>query len=244
MDNAPSARMHPLMSAATISVIVVSVAGVGALTGLLPRPATAPVEITPPAAAAPAPVLPKAAPAVAAPQPSASVAAPALARKPVVRTESWPTLHPAVHREVRPVADPASASPAVIAQAPVVAPPAPPAATPQPPVIPTAGTVESVRMIEQSGDGTGLGAVAGGVAGAVLGKQLGNGSGRTVMTVIGAAGGAYAGHQAEKKVRTSKRWEILVRMDDGAMRTLPSDSEPVWRTGDRVRVVNGALTGL
>lgn len=41
------------------------------------------------------------------------------------------------------------------------------------------------------------GTVIGGVAGGVLGHQIGSGTGRTIATVLGAAGGAYAGNQAQ-----------------------------------------------
>jgi hypothetical protein len=30
-------------------------------------------------------------------------------------------------------------------------------------------------------------------------------------------------------------------MEDGSFRTIPMATPPAWRTGDRVRVVNGAL---
>lgn len=39
------------------------------------------------------------------------------------------------------------------------------------------------------------GTVAGGVAGAVVGNQFGDGRGRTLMTGVGAAGGALAGKE-------------------------------------------------
>ena len=42
------------------------------------------------------------------------------------------------------------------------------------------------------------GTVLGGVAGGLLGSQIGGGSGKKVATVIGAAGGAYAGNQVQK----------------------------------------------
>lgn len=42
------------------------------------------------------------------------------------------------------------------------------------------------------------GTVLGGVAGGLLGSQIGGGSGQKVATVLGAAGGAYAGNQAQK----------------------------------------------
>ena len=98
-----------------------------------------------------------------------------------------------------------------------------------------------MREVSKPGAGTGLGAVAGGLGGLILGKQIGNGKGSRVASVIGAAGGAYAGHEIEKRVRTVKGYEVSVHMDDGAYRTVSLDSQPTWRAGDHVRVVNGAL---
>jgi outer membrane lipoprotein SlyB len=103
------------------------------------------------------------------------------------------------------------------------------------------GSVEAVNVVEHQGEGSGLGAVAGGVAGALLGNQVGGGSGRKIATVAGAAGGAYAGHQIEKHVKTTKRYDVVVRMEDGGMRTFPYDSEPAFRVGAKVKVVEGAL---
>ena len=118
------------------------------------------------------------------------------------------------------------------------APPAPPAA---PRVCANCGSVEVVNVVEQKGEGSGLGAVAGGVAGALLGNQVGGGSGRKIATVAGAAGGAYAGHQIEKHVKSTKRYDVIVRMEDGSARTFPYESEPAFRPGAKVKVVEGSL---
>ena len=103
------------------------------------------------------------------------------------------------------------------------------------------GTVESVRLIERKGSGSGLGAVAGGVAGALIGNQFGGGSGRTVMTIAGAGGGAYAGNEIEKNMNKSSAYQIKVRMADGSIRTLSQRDVPGVNSGDRVRVSNGAI---
>ena len=103
------------------------------------------------------------------------------------------------------------------------------------------GMVESMREVEKKGDGTGLGAVAGGLTGLIVGKQLGNGRGQNVGAVLGAAGGAFAGHQIEKNTRSTKTYEVNVRMEDGGFRTVASAVAPTWRTGERVRIVNGVL---
>jgi len=101
--------------------------------------------------------------------------------------------------------------------------------------------VKAVNLVEQAGEGTGLGAVAGGVVGGVLGNQVGRGNGRTVATVAGAAGGAYAGHQIEKHVKTTKSWNVVVRMENGGSRTFHYESEPGFHAGDPVKVVDGQL---
>ena len=45
------------------------------------------------------------------------------------------------------------------------------------------------------------GTVIGGVAGGLLGSTIGGGKGKTVATVAGAAGGAYAGNQVQKNMQ-------------------------------------------
>ncbi|MDH3436996.1 MAG: glycine zipper 2TM domain-containing protein [Betaproteobacteria bacterium] len=103
------------------------------------------------------------------------------------------------------------------------------------------GKVTTINVVEQAGEGTGLGAVAGGVIGGVLGNQIGRGNGRKIATVAGAAGGAYAGHQAEKHVRTTQRWKVAVRMESGSTRMFSYNHEPSVHVGDYVRVRDGGL---
>jgi outer membrane lipoprotein SlyB len=130
--------------------------------------------------------------------------------------------------------------PARSARAPAQPAPAP-ARSAAPRVCAECGTVVDVRAIEQEGEPSGLGAVAGGIAGGLLGNQIGHGSGRRIATVAGVAGGAYAGHQIEKHLKKSTRWEVAVRMDDGTMRSFLYEHEPAVRPGTKVKVVDGAL---
>ena len=101
------------------------------------------------------------------------------------------------------------------------------------------GTVESIRMVELKGDASGLGAVAGGVTGAVVGNQMGRGRGNTAMTILGAAGGAFAGNEIEKEAKKHYSYRVTVRMDDGSFRTLSQSIAPAVAVGERVRVVDG-----
>ena len=202
-------RLHPLLTAAAISVTVFSAAGVAALTGLLPHSLGSSEE---------------AAPVVAASIPAMPAAAP----------QATPVVKP---RPIHRAAKPQPAPPVQIAAA------APIAQAPQP-AVPAGvfGTVESVKEVTTPGDGSsGVGAIGGGIAGAVIGNQFGHGSGRSIMTVLGAAGGALAGKEIEKQHNATKRWDVTVRMDDGSYHTLPSPSLPYWHAGDRVRFLDGKL---
>ena len=61
----------------------------------------------------------------------------------------------------------------------------------------TYGVVESIEVIHGKEPGV-TGTIIGGVIGGVLGNQVGKGSGNTAATIVGAAGGAVAGHEIEK----------------------------------------------
>jgi outer membrane lipoprotein SlyB len=226
------ARLHPLRSAAAISVIVLAIAGVGALTGLLPR-SGASFEAAPKPAEPPVPAAPVATPAAPAAPAAAPTSDPKPVKKAVVRTSA-----PAAPKKTVPVYEAKPVPSDEEIQQAERTPLPPPVVAPK---CTNCGTVENVRVVEQKGEGSGIGAVAGGVAGTVVGKQFGKGSGQTIMTILGAAGGAYAGHEAEKHIRARKYWEVSVRLDDGSSRLLTFETEPAWRSGDRVRYVNGAL---
>lgn len=119
----------------------------------------------------------------------------------------------------------------------------PPTARTQPaPGCANCGTVDSVRTVQQKGEGSGVGAVAGGVLGGVLGNQVGKGQGKTAMTILGAIGGGVAGNEIEKQQRAETVYEVTIRMDDGSHRTLTQRSAPP--TGTRVEVDGNSLTPI
>lgn len=112
----------------------------------------------------------------------------------------------------------------------------------QPPVCNECGIVEAVREVAVEPKGSGGGAIAGGVVGGLIANQIGKGATRDIATVLGALGGAYAGNHIEKSVKDSKRYDVVVRFEDGSTRTFPSESLPAWQSGDRVKLQNGLLT--
>ncbi|MFO1322644.1 MAG: glycine zipper 2TM domain-containing protein [Burkholderiales bacterium] len=101
------------------------------------------------------------------------------------------------------------------------------------------GVVQSMRFVEEKGQGSGLGIVAGGVVGGVLGHQIGSGRGNTVATIAGAGVGAYAGNEVEKNAKKKTYWSVAIRMDNGTTRNFTYTSKPAVREGERVKLVDG-----
>ncbi len=194
-------RLHPLVAAAAIAVIVFSIAGVAAIFGKIPGAQSRPAD-----------------PLVTGPSASSAMDAERAAL--VARVESpTQTQAPAQAQAPTQVQVPSQAQPCA-----------------------NCGVIESIRVAEVQGQGSGLGAVAGGVAGGLIGNQIGHGSGRTVATIAGAAGGAYAGNAIEKHAKKHTVYRVTLRMDDGALRTVSQREAPAYSVGDRVRVSNGRIT--
>jgi outer membrane lipoprotein SlyB len=103
------------------------------------------------------------------------------------------------------------------------------------------GQVESVRTIKTRAQGSGLGAAGGAVLGGLLGNQVGGGNGKKLATVAGAVGGAVVGNQVEGNMKATTSYEVLVRMDKGGTRTFTLQNLNGYNTGDRIKIVNGAL---
>ncbi len=225
-------RTHPLLLVAAASVSLFSLAGVGVLAGWLPGPdakAAAPAQLTLAPAAAPISVQQH----VSVPEEKAKPTAQSSERAPVRvrRTAPAPvSMSPAV------AVSPAPTYP-VAAHEPTYR-----VATPPPAICSECGVVESVREVVLEPKGSGGGAVAGGLLGGIIANQIGKGTTRDIATVLGAVGGAYAGNHIEKSVKESKRYDVLVRFEDGSTRTFSSESAPAWQSGDRVRLQNGLLT--
>ncbi|MGY0196488.1 glycine zipper 2TM domain-containing protein [Leptothrix sp. BB-4] len=104
------------------------------------------------------------------------------------------------------------------------------------------GVVESVTAVKRKGEGSGVGAVAGTVVGGAVGNQFGKGDGRTAMTVLGAIGGAVAGHEVEKQVKAKTVYVVKVRTEGGELRTVEQATAPA--VGARVKVEGKTLRPL
>jgi outer membrane lipoprotein SlyB len=137
------------------------------------------------------------------------------------------------------------------AQAATVAPGAaarPPTVVAQEPACRNCGVVESVVRVQRPGQTKGIagspvtpGMAIGGVVGGLLGNQVGHGTGRTAATVVGAAGGAYAGNAIEKNRAQRTAYVMHIRMADGSRRTI--EQSAALRKGSQV-VVEGKTARL
>ncbi len=103
------------------------------------------------------------------------------------------------------------------------------------------GTVQTVRIVESTGEASGLGAVAGGATGALVGNQMGRGDGNTLMTIVGATAGALAGNEIEKNAKKHLTYRVTVHMDDGSFRAVSQSKPPPVGPGARVRIVDGSV---
>jgi outer membrane lipoprotein SlyB len=104
------------------------------------------------------------------------------------------------------------------------------------------GTVVSTHTYERAAErGSGLGAGGGAVVGGLLGNQVGSGNGRTLATIAGAVGGAYAGNRVERNMHSVTYTDVRVRMANGGYRTFTEQGRPRYGNGERVRVQQGRL---
>lgn len=103
------------------------------------------------------------------------------------------------------------------------------------------GVVQSVNAVKVKGKPNYVGAIAGGVAGAALGSQVGKGDGNTAATVVGAVGGAVAGREIEKRVRSTTRHDVVVKLNNGTLKTVSFEADPGFKAGSKVKLSGETL---
>ena len=174
-----------------------------------------------------------------------SVGTPGAASTPVAQAPEQPAAQP---EQARPVQRQPAVRPKPVARSepPHVA--AHAAVPPAPPVVVAAicrecAVVEEVREVEKAGQASGAGAVGGAVVGGVIGHQMGGGRGKDVATVLGVLGGGLAGNQIEKNAKKTVEYQIIIRYEDGSKGLFTQATPPTWRSGDKVKVINGVIQG-
>lgn len=244
--------IHPLVAVAAIAVTIAAASSTAANYGWLgAQKAASPITSPITSQIAVAPAAPQA---IVSAEPAQTVTAPvavpasqgppAPIKRVVKPHPAVQTSHPTPIATTEPVAAPV---PAPTASLPPPANPAP--ANPAPAVkvqsLPAqvsrdTGTVIDLRTVSQAAQPSGLGAIAGGVIGGVLGNQVGNGKGRTLGAVLGAVGGGYAGHEIERRVRTTARYDMTLRFEDGSTQTFSREQPWNVNVGETVRTPAGS----
>jgi hypothetical protein len=181
-----TSRIHPLMAAAAVSVIVVSLAGAAAITGILPSSHSAPEAGAPSAQTNPA-------------YAAAPTAAPAL---PMAADATAPQgLQPTQGAYAQPTVASAQPAPTIIKETVIKEVPAKPAprhtthhtsyAQNDSPSYREPAPQPAPQPAQPNYVAIGTGAVVGGL----LGNQVGSGNGRKLATVAGIIGGGMIGNQ-------------------------------------------------
>ena len=172
-----------------------------------------------------------------------SVGTPGAASTPLAQAPEQPAAQPEPAKPVerQPVVRP---KPVVRSEPPHVA--ARAAVPPPPPVVVAAicrecAVIEEVREVEKAGQASGAGAVGGAVVGGVVGHQMGGGRGKDFATILGALGGGLAGNAIEKNAKKTVEYQIVIRYEDGTKGLFVQATPPSWRSGDKVRVINGVI---
>jgi outer membrane lipoprotein SlyB len=206
-DTQTKRTLHPLIAIAAGSVIVVSLVGVAAMTGMLPSSNGEPKSDALNASAA-----------ITEGSSSAKASSKELAKTSVSKKAE----HNSARDDDKEKLNTAQTAEKAICQ--------------------QCGVVTSVRSYEQKAEkGSGVGAVTGAVLGGLIGNQVGGGNGRKIATVAGAVGGGFAGNEIEKSRNAHTVYEVTVKMENGEVRSFKPSNKPDWRSGDRVRLVDGRL---
>ena len=174
-----------------------------------------------------------------------SVGTPGAASTPLAQAPEQPAAQPEPAKPVehQPVVRP---KPVVRSEPPHLA--ARAAVPPPPPVVVAAicrecAVIEEVREVEKAGQASGAGAVGGAVVGGVVGHQMGGGRGKDFATILGALGGGLAGNAIEKNAKKTVEYQIVIRYEDGTKGLFTQVTPPSWRSGDKVKVINGVIQG-
>ncbi|MCM8595371.1 glycine zipper 2TM domain-containing protein [Accumulibacter sp.] len=100
------------------------------------------------------------------------------------------------------------------------------------------GVIEQITAVELASDThAGVGAVIGGAVGLGIGSLIGAGTGRDVAMVLGTVGGAFAGHEVQKRYdQPVPGQQIIVRTTNGVLVSVTQPVNPNLFKGQRVYI--------
>ena len=99
------------------------------------------------------------------------------------------------------------------------------------------GVVMSMRLVAATDDAAVRNTVGNAVVGGMIGNLLGGARGQELFGWLGAIAATRNGVVLYPGIH----YETTVRFDNGASRVFVNMTRPQWRSGDRVRVVEGTI---
>ena len=100
-------------------------------------------------------------------------------------------------------------------------------------------TVVSVRQVNVSSSDSSAGGLIGAIGGGVAGSTIGKGRGSVLGALGGAALGALAGDFAEGELSKQTGVEYIVKLDNGAMRTITQGTDVYMQPGQKCYLLYG-----
>ena len=100
-------------------------------------------------------------------------------------------------------------------------------------------TVVSVRQVNVSSSDSSAGSLIGAIGGGVAGSTIGHGRGSVLGALGGAALGALAGDFAEGELSKQGGVEYIVKLDNGAMRTITQGTDVYMQPGQKCYLLYG-----
>ncbi len=100
-------------------------------------------------------------------------------------------------------------------------------------------TVISVRQVSVSSSDSSTGSVLGAIGGGVAGSTIGHGRGSVLGALGGAALGGIAGSMAQEGLSKQGGLEYIVKLDNGAMRTITQGTDVYMQAGQRCYLIYG-----
>jgi outer membrane lipoprotein SlyB len=102
------------------------------------------------------------------------------------------------------------------------------------------GKILAVKVVQVTGENSGLGSKGGALGGAIGGYQVGNGNGPLAGLLIGAVIGGIAGHIAEQELANTRGYEYIIKIDDKkkpiSVVQFQNKDDVVFKKGDRVMI--------
>ena len=99
--------------------------------------------------------------------------------------------------------------------------------------------VVSVRQVNVSSSDSSAGALLGAIGGGVAGSTIGHGRGSLLGALGGAALGGLAGDFAGEELSKQTGVEYIVKLDNGAMRTITQGTDVYMQPGQRCYLLYG-----